>query len=812
MQRTSLRRLRTVLISGLVATGIWGALGFSNPDDWTERIIRALEKFTGNYPQEKVYLHFDKDYYAAGENMWYSAYLTLNDQPAIGARNLYTELRDEKGAIVQKQLVLAFEGGASGQFTLPENMKPGLYQIRAYTAWMLNFDSTFLFYKNIQVFDPKTGKAGEKPAAKDFSVQFFPEGGDLINEVSSLVAFKAIDQNGYPIKVVGAVRDSKDNQVGVIETQHDGMGSFELKPTPGETYKAVIQSATGQQKSFSLPTAKASGAVLKIYNRGARVFYLTGFSGLDTSQNELLLIAQTQHQVVYRAVLNISEGKVSGLIPVGNLPAGIMQLTLFDNKGRPLSERLVYVRQKLDLLDFMLDPNELNKGARERTELVLQVPDSMNGGRISVSVTDADQVAQDKDANNIVSNTLLTSDLHGYIHNPYWYFRNDSAQTLQALDLVMMTNGWRRFSWEQILQDKFPKLTYPYEQGISITGTAFTSGHQPVTNGNVTFMIKIPIDSSQAITMAPVDPKGKFALNNMFFNDTANVYFQGNMTNKKFKDVDVQFDKHFFDNYATVKTPMPLLPPPPMDNRILKNYLATVVEGNGVNRMINNRVIDLKGVDINAKRPTAAQTTESRYATGMFSGGNGYTFDLTDENPTSFNVFQYLQSRVPGLQITGDMNQPNLSWRGGSPGVFLDQMPVDVSTVANIPMADVAMIKVFRPPFMGGFGGGDGAIAIWTRRGGDSRPDPNAKGLDMMKKAGYKIIKEFYSPDYAVQKPQHSLPDKRLTLYWNPSLRIDTTNHTARFTFYNNDFTKNYRVVVEAMDQTGKVGRVEKYF
>lgn len=809
MQRKSLHKFRYLLISCALATGIWGAFGFSPPDDWATRIQQALAKFTSNYPQEKVYLQLDKDYYAAGETVWFSGFLTLNDLPAVGARNLYAELRDQKGAIVQKELVFVNEGAAAGEFTLPENMKPGLYQVRAYTAWMLNFDSTFLFYKNIQVFDPKTGKSGDEVVNKDYAVQFFPEGGDLINEVSSVVAFKAIDQNGYPIKVAGAVRDQADKQVAVITTVHDGMGTFELKPEAGKTYKAVIQSASGQQKTFPLPAAKASGIALKVYNRGARIFYLTGFNGIDSSNNELLLVAQMQNQMIYKAVLNVEEGKVSGLIPATSLPSGILQLTVFDKQGRPLTERLVYVNQKQDLIDFFLDPQELNKGPRQRTELVLQVPDSMLG-HLSVSVTDADQVARDEYANNIITHSLLTSDIHGYVHNPYWYFQNDS--TMQTLDLVMLTNGWRRFNWQQILQDKFPKITYPYEQGISITGTAFTSGRNPVTDGSVNFIIKIPVDSSSAFASAPVSNKGQFALSNLMFNDTAQVYFQGNMTNKKWKDVDVQFDRHFFDNFAPVKTPVPLLPPPPMDSKVMKNYLATVLEGNSVIRSMTNRTIYLKEVNINAKKPAPEETTEKRYASGMFSGGDGYTFDLTNENPTSFNVFQYLQSRVAGLQINGDMSNPTLSWRGGAPGVYLDQMPVDISTVANMPMSDVALIKVFRPPFMGGFGGGNGAIAIWTRRGGDNKGDPNAKGMELLKKGGYKIIKEFYSPDYAVKKAVHSLADKRLTLYWNANLRYDTTNHTARIIFYNNDFTKNFHVVVEAMDQYGRVGRVAKDF
>ncbi len=147
------------------------------------------------------------------------------------------------------------------------------------------------------------------------------------------------------------------------------------------------------------------------------------------------------------------------------------------------------------------------------------------------------------------------------MHNPAYYFRDTSAKATQALDLVMMTNGWRRFSWEEILKDKFPTIKYPYEQGVTITGKAMTSSRQPLQSGNVNFLIRIPRDSSQSFLMADVKPDGTFALNNLIFGDTANLYFQGQGA-KANREVVVEFDRHFFDTYANVKTPIPLLPPP----------------------------------------------------------------------------------------------------------------------------------------------------------------------------------------------------------------------------------------------------------
>jgi hypothetical protein len=191
--------------------------------------------------------------------------------------------------------------------------------------------------------------------------------------------------------------------------------------------------------------------------------------------------------------------------------------------------------------------------------------------------------------------------------------------------------------------------------------------------------------------------------------------------------------KHFFELANPVKVPFPYMVPPALPTNMLKSYLTTVTEGNSVNRRINDKTIYLKEFNVTAKKTTAQESADKRYSSGMFSGGDAIVFDLTAENPTAFNIFQYLQSRVAGLQITGDMSAPGLSWRGGTPQLYLDQMPVDVQMIASLPISDVALVKVFRPPFMGGFGGGSGgAIAIYTRRGNDTPRDNTVKGTQLL--------------------------------------------------------------------------------
>jgi hypothetical protein len=163
------------------------------------------------------------------------------------------------------------------------------------------------------------------------------------------------------------------------------------------------------------------------------------------------------------------------------------------------------------------------------------------------------------------------------------------------------------------------------------------------------------------------------------------------------------------------------------------------------------------------------------------------------------------------LQIqTG--GQTTLQWRGATPSLFLNEMPVDVSAIENIPVTDIAYVKAFRPPFFGATGGGaGGAIAIYTKKGGDVTSNTsNIGGLDKSKLSGYAVPKEFYSPDYSKEVTNADLPDIRPTLFWQPYLLFDKNNHKVTLTFYNNDVSKRIRIILEGMNEEGQLTRVEK--
>ncbi|ATL48124.1 hypothetical protein COR50_13665 [Chitinophaga caeni] len=825
MSKQKKRFNRKRLVIGSFVLGCIALFAFKPAIDWADEVIIAFQNYIARNPQEKVFIHFDKDYYAPGETIWFKGYLTIQDIPDIRAKVLYVELRDPDGNVTQKQKLLVNGGVAPGSMQVPLNMKAGLYQVRAYTSWMLNGDDAFNFYRNIEIVSDDTPPAkdtGNKPGSNaaasgkhtaanlQYSVQFFPEGGDMITGVKSNVAFKAVDENGYPVDVTGKVKDSNGKVVAQIITEHDGMGVFSLTPEAGITYTAEVQTASSS-KQFSLPAAKDNGIAMQVFSRADRVFYLTNLSpNADLTEN-YMIVAKFKNTIIYRAMLNANEGRISGFIPTKELPSGILQLTIFNKLKQPLAERLVFL-QKNDGMLMFLDVNEIKRGPREMNEITLQVPDSSIGSW-SVSVTDADAVKMNLQGDNIISNLLLTSEIKGYVHNPYWYFKDTTAATLHALDLVMMTNGWRRYTWKDVMAyDTNSVKKYPYEQGIEVSGTATTAnGRTPLANGAVNLIVSVPKDSFQTILSAPTDLNGKFLVPNLMFRDTASIYYQGQNNDKMGRTVRVKFDTHFFDVKAAFNSPKPIRALVTLNPDSLKSYLATVEQGNVINKRILDKTIQLKEFNVVEKKQQGID--EKKYVSGLFTSSNGYTFDLVTEDPIAMNVFQYLQSRVPGLQITGDINNPSLSWRGSVPTLYLNEMQSDVSMLSTIAIQDIAMIKVFRPPFMGpGGGGAGGAIAVYTRRGDEVRSNQdNFKGLDNFKQAGFTIVKEFYHPDYSLRKPEHELGDKRLTLYWEPEIEIDRYQ-TGKIRFYNNDFTKHFRVIVQGFDINGNVGYIEKVF
>lgn len=771
-----------------------------------QTIDSALSKLATNYQPEKVYLHYDKSSYYAGETIWFKAYLMEGLFPAGQSKTLYIDWIDEKGSVLSHTVSPVVDGATNGQFEVPEKYASNFVHVRAYTKWMLNFDTAFLYSKDIPVL-PKEGIIKKTPAAVVSSLQAFPEGGDIVNGVINKIAFKANDQYGRPVKVKGKLVDGKGTVIQNFSSVHDGMGSFVFIPQQGITYNVKWTDEKNVEHTTNLPSIKSSGISMQVQlDKERRAITINAPSQLESQLRQLHLTGTLNQTLIFKNDISLTENNsVKRIIPTAGIPSGILTLTLFDANWNAIAERITFINNNDYLFQPQMDVKRWGLSKRKRNEIEITLPDSLQDANLSVSVTDA---AIEKDTtDNIVSHFLLSSDIKGKVYNPAYYFSNNSDSVARYLDLVMLTNGWRRFKWEDVTKGQFPKITYPRDTAYMYLSGKLFGVAQSQLSGKESIALMIKDTASSKMLLMGINTDGTFGDPDLVLFDTLKVYYS--LKSKFLTTASARFmvDRMPAPNYIAFS----------------KNFMYSnnIFDTSGMSHhnMLASKALELANIDRGkimqtvvvqtTKKPTV-QVMDEKYTSGMFKGGDGFQFDLVnDPFSSSFqNAFGYLQGKVAGLQINSTSNPPTLSWRGGAPAVYLDEIATDVSMIGNIPVTDIAYIKVFRPPFMGGFGGGNGAIAIYTRRGNDQTL--KGEGLSSNTIAGYSPIKQFYSPNYDSFVAGNDKLDVRSTLFWSPVLSATQKDKTIKLSFYNNDVAKSFRVVIEGMTKDGLLTHYEQ--
>ena len=420
------------------------------------------------------------------------------------------------------------------------------------------------------------------------------------------------------------------------------------------------------------------------------------------------------------------------------------------------------------------------------------VPDSIEGS-FSVAITDADKTVIEENKRSIFSDFLLSADIKGYVHNPAWYFENNNKLAKNALDLIMMTNGWRRFQWASLLAGKLPGIKYKPLPYIRLSGKVYAENKKAlVTDGELNLIIHDKIDTTTNFMNTPIDSQGNFMLDSLIFKDTANVYFNYNSKKNNKKLVTLKLDQNspfpILKNFSEFKNKYQV---PPVN--IIKTY--TQIQDY---KKANSKVITLKEVNIKAKKRSPAQQVVDRYSKLLIPLGGGNIIDLINEPIPGYTPLQILVRRIPWIEIGGTLADPILvRTRGGQIGIYLDGIPTDYSMVTYLIASDLALIAF-----------NNGALYIYQKQGKDLR-GTQAAYLSSLSLPGYSVTRQFYSPDYSIH-PDYDVPDKRTTLYWNPDILTDKLNGEVQLKFYNSDDCHKMHVVIEGFNSIGQLCRIEK--
>jgi hypothetical protein len=525
-----------ILLTGLFLLAA-GAVYAQSNGDFLSRAADSLEKQNNVRPQEKVYLHLDKPHYAIGDTIWFKAYTVIGVQHRLSALSgvLYVELIDARDSVAKRLTLPLISGMAWGDFTLARSYKPGEYSLRAYTRWMRNAGPAFFYNRHVQVGGMRAVPAGpSKNAALNPDVQFFPEGGELVNGIRSKIAVKAVSSNGRGQDIKGDIEDNDGNVVADFATQHLGMGVFAFTPQSGKSYKAKIAGIGESSFTVALSPSNDEGLTLALNNSRPDSIYIKvaiNEKALEKQKNNpFYIIAQSNGRAYYT-----SQGVLDGLVYTAKVdkarfPSGIAQFTLFSQNGEPLAERIVFL-QNNDTLKMDLAAPAAGNATRGEMKIALDVKDSEDepvAGSFSVSVINESRVGADEDTEStILNNLLLASDLKGYIEQPNYYFTDVNDQTRADLDVLMLTQGYRRFDWKAILSSNHPPLAWQPEKALEISGTLKTPSGHLIPNGKITL-----VATGQNMLLDTVtDANGDFKFNGLYIADTAKLVLRARKAN-----------------------------------------------------------------------------------------------------------------------------------------------------------------------------------------------------------------------------------------------------------------------------------------
>lgn len=660
----------------------------------------------------------------------------------------------------------------------------------------------------------ESGMVGDfslRNALWDADVQFFPEGGDLIAGISKKLAFKAVGIDGRGLKVAGKIIDKKKNVIAEFEDMGLGMGYFPFLPLGGEVYKAVVTFENGKEKTYDLPEVVEERLNLIVHQQddeNVQVAIVTNDDYFDKVKNQpFYVLAQLEGHLVYAAQATMRNPSLLISIPKTDIPNGILQLALVTPQGKLISERLTFL-QGDPLLDISITTDKAGYTRKEAVNLniaVQNIQDSVPGS-YSISVVDESKVnVEDNEELSIMSNLLLVSDLKGYVEKPNYYFNTENDNRREALDALLMTQGFRRFDYDELIAEKLPQVNFLPEQGINISGTLRLNTGRPVANGGL--LLSIPERALRTDTYT--DQSGRFVFENLVFPDSVKMTINAR-GNDNYRNLVINMDQTYFPGIDEGN--------PYASNSIqnidedLSDYLS-----NSKNEFRTSILID----EVEVTGVVRKQVTSREFSS--LSGLSMPEHRIDADRLGGCSVLTMcLNTILTGITYDNQTLQYYVSrnYNAGSRvpvQFFLDGMPIDEPSLNSIQVADIEAIEIFLRDDLGTVSRmyqNDGVVSIMTKKKESSQPRmslaeiesmlPKSNVIDMYP-LGYIKERKFYSPKYDSPESKNT-NDYRSTIYWNPDVNI-TGSGEVSLNFYNGDGSGQYKVIVEGMDALGNIGR-----
>lgn len=778
-------RIRVVFIGLFLLAACFAAVSQGGP---AIPVADQFRSYSQKAIREKLFLHTDKEFYVAGEILWFRIYYVdgATHKPTQLSHLSYVEILNEKNEPVFQAKISLEQGQQSGSFYLPASLATGYYTVRAYTNWMRNFDASLFFEKKIAIVN--TLKSSDAPAGADSIItiaDFFPEGGNLVNGIESRVGFIVRDSKGGINDFHGYVLDKNGDTVSFFNPLKSGIGNFVFKPVTGNLYKAVIVLSNGSTINKALPAAYEEGYVMNVSeNRQEQVVITVTGKGKRIAE-QLTLVAHTRQVLSIAEKIPVNNDQAQFVVDKKRLGTGVTYFTVFDEAGKPLCERLFY-NKPVPVTTINVQTDQALYEKRHQVSLAVTTANNPVPLSLSASVFYLDSLSKPAEA-TIVDYMWLASDLPGTIESPGYYFSGDAGVNT-AIDNLMLTYGWRRFKWNEIAAGNDAFIKYlPEINGHLVNGRVTDSRNgQPVPDVNVN--LSIPGNQFGFYT-ARSDKNGlvRFEIKDYYGN--RQIIAQPEMEADSFYRVEIF--KPYADAVSGPKYPSYGLTEDirlQLRQRSIGMQVQNIYSGDSL-RTFNSPVL-----------PDTLPFFGKAKATYML---DDYKRFVTMEEVLREYVGEIGVGARNGKLIFKIFNPVVRDFYEGSSLVLLDGVPLaDANKIFTYDPLKVRKLEVVQDRYVLGKSTFNGIASFSTYEGNFDGYELNPK-LVAIDYSGLQLQREFYSPVYETKEQLESrMPDLRNTLFWNPSVNVGQDGKTM-LRFYSPDRPGKYIVIVQGMSASG---------
>lgn len=792
---------------------------------------------------EKIYIQTDSDVYTTDKTVWFKVIIAnaATHNLKISSGLLYVDLINSKKEIIESKILKIVNGSGKGYFDLSSNYEKDVYLIRAYTQWNKNFDEKFITEKYIEIYSEglpqNTANNTQKPVkvkkenkidyadyTESFEVQFFPEGGKMIADLSSKIGFKALDINGKGVYVEGELLNDRGDVITNFVSNKLGMGSFKIKDVDvSENYSVKITKLKKitVEKFFKLPETHLFGQTLSINERKKIIQVIV--SDNKNKDSKIQLKASVRGKNYFNENVNLINGQYIFSIPKKQFPEGIIVFTIFQN-NQPISERLFFnwLKDNRLKIDTKLVSKEIKK--REKIDFNFNVSSQDNNfvsSSTSILVFDKRLYGNMQNTReNILSYFLMSSDLKGTIEAPGAYFNSTDDLDIDAL---MLTQGWRNYKYISDLQ----AFKYTLEKKLSVKGS-INVYNQEFKNKKVDFVL-MNFGNDTKLYNFSVKVPGSFNLKiEDTFGDDLEFLIKPTGINKKHeKDFKIAINKpiKLKPKYNFVE-PKILIDKDTIINKIVsENKYKSTLKQNYIMKNYGGNLLDEVVIDAYKMTPKRKEIFEkygepdvvieqkeilennNKYSTGLYSALIGFHDRVFIRKDIRRNYY--------AETTKGGKGHVNI--------VIVDGIPVkrdDYRLVQRIDPKEVTSFEIIDNPKglrqlyatafhtnvpYGPFQGS--IIAIYTKAGKGLYGALDTKSeIKINSTPVFSIEKEFYVPSHDVDETlRNAEPDLRSTIYWNP-LVFNEKDKSKTISFSHSDDIGAFIIVFESISENGKIG------